>query len=39
MKILTSVPNKSMEPTGASGSDHSESVGHWPLAPAAHAHR
>jgi hypothetical protein len=31
--------NKSMEPTGASGSAYFEAVGQWPLAPAAHAQR
>jgi hypothetical protein len=31
--------NKSMEPTGASGSGQCNGVGRWPLAPAAHAHR
>ena len=31
--------NKSMEPTGASGSAHLQSVRRWPLAPAAHAQR
>ena len=32
-------PNKSMEPTGASGSGHSLTMCHGPLAPAAHARR
>jgi hypothetical protein len=32
-------PDKSMEPTGASGSFHFEGFGQWPLAPAAHARR
>ena len=31
--------NKSMEPTGASGSAYFEAVSQWPLAPAAHAQR
>jgi len=31
--------NKSMEPTGASGSARFQNVRQWPLAPAAHAQR
>ena len=32
-------PNKSIEPTGASGLGQFKDVGLWPLAPAAHAQR
>jgi hypothetical protein len=39
MEETVAAPNKSMEPTGASGSGQFEVVGWWPLAPAAHAQR
>jgi hypothetical protein len=36
---LNRMSNKSMEPTGASGSGQLQSLRQWPLAPAAHAQR